>query len=134
MKLSQVQTHVESTLNSEWTATQIAWENVDYNPEDGPWIRATVVFGESFGTEKGDATNACGIRTGQVIVQVFVPSGSGTRKATNMAHTLERIFRLRSFENSLHFQEPYTLKIGDDGYGFYQVNVHAPFHAWITGE
>ncbi len=77
---------LETRFQSQWAnRTPIAWGNTTPSMPDGPWVRFTIIHGESrLRSWSGNIMNYD--RTGICFVQVFVPLGSGTRLAADLAY------------------------------------------------
>ncbi|MCE1032708.1 DUF4128 domain-containing protein [Pseudomonas asiatica] len=111
---------------------------IDYpNNPQGPfssagkpiWARLADVPGLSSTPEVGNGPSVR--RTGIVIVQLFVPSNKGTLAITKAADTLVQHFEFYSDPTGPF--ECYAASantIGDDGHGWYQVNVRVPYRAY----
>lgn len=63
---------------------------------------------------------------GLVSCKIFCVTGRGEVEAKEYADKFCNIFRGYS-ASGLRFQAPYSVVIGDDGNGFYQINAFAPF-------
>lgn len=119
-----------ATLCSTWaTKTVIDMPNQPFtNPSDAAWIRPRIRFGESFVGEIGDGV---GLRTGNLMINIFVPPGTGIKTANGYAHTLETLFR-RADVDGVRFAEPNTDYIGiDEGNGFYHLVTDCSFETWV---
>ncbi|QZI68672.1 DUF4128 domain-containing protein [Pseudomonas protegens] len=111
--------------------------NVDYPNNGQPfdpagktiWARLADVPGLSSTPEIGIAP--CVRRTGILVIQLFVPSYSGTLAITRAADTLISHFEYYS-DPSMPF-DCYAASggvVGDDGNGWYQVNLSIPYRAY----
>ncbi len=70
-------------------------------------------------------------RTGIIVVQLFVPTYKGTLAITKAADTLVQHFEYYSDPNgSFDCFAASAQVIGDDGLGWYQVNVQIPYRAY----
>lgn len=133
MTPEQIRQEIFGVVVSTWaTADTIAWPNRPFNPDPNKnWIRPTILMADSdYGELGGDGV---GIRTGVLIVQIFVPAGTGIKNANTHASSFETAFRRQDLDGVI-FDEVSTREIGIDKGGeqnFYQVNVHAPFRAFI---
>ncbi|MBW9246937.1 phage tail terminator-like protein [Pseudomonas paracarnis] len=112
--------------------------DVDYpNNPDGPfdpegrpiWARLADVPGLSSTPEVG--IGPCVRRTGIIVIQLFVPTYKGTLAITKAADTLVEHFEYYS-DPSGPFDcfAASAQVVGDDGRGFYQVNVRIPYRAY----
>lgn len=120
---------------AQWTG--IPADAVDYpNPPKpfdpaglGIWARLADIPGLSSTPEVG--IGPCVRRTGIIMVQLFVPSNKGTLAIAKAADMLVQHFEFYSdptgpFE--CHAASAST--VGDDGHGWYQVNVSIPYRAY----
>lgn len=113
-------------FESEWDdETPIAWPNADFDPPDGaPWVRFTL---RSADANQADMAPDPRFRhDGAVIVQVFVPKGAGSGRALELGDRAAALFRATTIGPAV-FRAPRIDEIGDDGRGWWQVNVIAPY-------
>ena len=108
-------------------------ENVDYPNNEvfdssgkAIWARMASITGPSSAPEVGLTAHVR--QTGIIIIQLFVPNYTGTLAITKAADTLVEQFQFFSqdgfdcFAASAH-------TVGDDGLGWWQVNIHIPYRA-----
>ncbi|CAM3120574.1 hypothetical protein SAMN04490207_6220 [Pseudomonas gessardii] len=110
---------------------------VDYPNPDKPfdkesrdiWARLADVPGLSSTPEVG--IGPCVRRTGIIVIQLFVPTYKGTLAITRAADTLVEQFEYYS-DPSGPFDcfAASAQVVGDDGLGWYQVNVRIPYRAY----
>ena len=119
----------------QWTGIPAA--NVDYPNNAAPfdpagktiWARLADIPGLSSTPEVGNGPSVR--RTGILVIQLFVPSYKGTLAITKAADTLVQHFEYYSApEGPLDFFAASPNVIGDDGNGWYQVNVSIPYRAY----
>ena len=113
-------------------------EDVDLEPNgDTPfdpagraiWARLADIPGLSSTPEVG--IGPCVRQTGIVVIQLFVPSYSGTLAITRAVDTLVAQFQHYSApEGPFDFFEASPQVVGDDGNNWYQVNVRVPSRAY----
>jgi len=101
-----------------------------FNPEGrNIWARLADIPGLSSTPEVG--IGPCVRRTGIVIIQLFVPSYSGTLAITRAVDTLVTQLQYYSApEGPFDFFEASPQVVGDDGNNWYQVNVRVPYRAY----
>lgn len=101
-----------------------------FDPSGKPiWARLADVPGLASAPEVG--IGPCVRRTGIIMVQLFVPSNKGTLAITKAADTLVQHFEYYSApEGPLDFFAASPSNVGDDGNGWYQVNVSLPYRAY----
>lgn len=85
---------IEGRLKANWTTTDIAYQNVKFNPpNDAAWIRLNILNGEA-----GYRTINNGIRRpGVIVVQIFTPINTGTKTIKEYADTILAIFQNKTF-------------------------------------
>lgn len=101
-----------------------------FDPAGKPiWARLADVPGLSSAPEIG--IGPCVRRTGIIIVQLFVPSYKGTLAITRAADTLVEHFQFYSDPTGpFECYAASASTIGDDGHGWYQVNLSIPYLAY----
>lgn len=93
------------------------------------WARLADIPGLSSTPEVG--IGPCVRQTGIVVIQLFVPTYSGTLAITRAVDTLVTQFQYYSApEGPLDFFEASPQVIGDDGNNWYQVNIRIPYRAY----
>lgn len=111
--------------------------NVDYPNNAAPfdpagktiWARLADIPGLSSTPEVGNGPSVR--RTGLLVIQLFVPTYKGTLAITKAADTLAQHFEYYSApEGPLDFFAASANVIGDDGNGWYQVNISVPYRAY----
>lgn len=113
---------------AEWTTTPICWPNTaPLTAFNAPWVRFAVLSaGDVYEPLSAGAPVA---EAGRVVVQVFVPSGSGDGTASMLADSIGDLFRNYT-SNKLQCGAIKRQTIGDAD-GWYQLNISAP---WIITE
>lgn len=111
--------------------------SIDYPNNDQPfdrqgkaiWARLADVPGLSSSTEVG--IGPCVRRTGIIVIQLFVPTYTGTLAITRAADTLVEHFQFYSDPGGpFDCFAASAQVVGDDGLGWYQVNVRIPYRAY----
>lgn len=81
---------VESHLAANWTNTPIAYENIDFTPPAGSWIKVLLV------TEKSSLIGIGATRlrrhAGRILLYCFVPTGDGAQAALELADDVIAVF------------------------------------------
>ena len=134
MTLEEIRSATMASICSTWaTKTMIDMPNQPFTaPTNAAWIRPVLKFGNTFMGEIGDA-DGIGLRTGVLMISIFVPPGTGIKVANGYANTLEKLFRRKDIGDVM-FKEPNTDYVGiDDGNGFYHLLMSCDFEAWISG-
>ncbi len=128
MTPEEIRNSITSYVDTNWTATSAAYPNHFFDPpENDYWIRLSIKFGSAFEGELGP--NGVGVRTGVVMIDIFAPSGSGSKQALTYAATIEGLFRRKALSGII-FGEAETREIGDSEFG-YQTQVTSNFYAFI---
>lgn len=119
---------IRSRFNAEWgVTTPIAWPNVNFTPPSGePWVRLEILPSGADQITIGASGGRTFRHDGMVTVQVFVPSNEGDGEARTLAEQAAVIFRGVTV-GTIRFLAPYTTTGGNDGAGWYQVNVWCPY-------
>ena len=124
---------VEVYVDENFTATSKAWDNVNFDPKGlTTWIRTVVRE-----SDKDPETISSGSREGDkligiVMIQIFQKENSGTATARGHADTLSGLLRRVTLNldggEKLYLETPVLLPIGNDGNGWYQLNLTTEFH------
>lgn len=136
---------IESRFLTMWTAdatnlrTPVALENVPYlpvlvsgsatgslpkPPNNAAWVRLTIREGESRQIELRDTT-PLRRSSGVIIVQIFVPRGTGTDASADYADLLPAIFERKQF-GGITTRTQRTTIVGDTEH-WWQRNVSFPY-------
>lgn len=123
------------TRMTQWTGIPTA--NVDYPNNSQPfdpagkaiWARLSDIPGPSSAPEVG--IGPCVRRTGMIVIQLFVPTYKGTLAITRAADTLVQHFQFYSDPSGPFDCFAVSANvIGDDGNGWYQINLQIPYRAY----
>ena len=106
-------------------STPLTYDNLNFDPPQGPWARLTVKHIRADRATLGSV--ACRFRReGQTFVQVFIPIGGGTQTADILAESLVEAFENAAAIDNIWFRNVRMREVGPDG-TFYQVNVELDF-------
>ena len=120
---SEINNAFTSRLSSNWLETPIAYDNAPYSPiPDQEWIRATLIPAYSQNAELSASTMHYGI----FWRQIFVPLNKGTGRAYEIATMLDAIFSNKQFDEVVCYAAE-TSRTGDDGNGWYQLDLRVNF-------
>lgn len=123
------------TRMTQWTGILAA--NVDYPNNSQPfdpagkaiWARLSDIPGLSSAPEVG--IGPCVRRTGMIVIQLFVPTYKDTLAITRAADTLVQHFQFYSDPSGPFDCFAVSANvIGDDGNGWYQINLQIPYRAY----
>ena len=130
MTLASIHSAIMATLCASWaTATSIDLPNHPFTiPKNRAWIRPRVKMGQSFIGEIGDS--GIGLRTGVLMISIYLPPGSGTILGTGYASRLEAIFRRKTI-SGITFEEPASDEVGEVENGNYQLITSCDFQTFV---
>ncbi|MDH2394607.1 phage tail terminator-like protein [Providencia rettgeri] len=127
-------TEIRNAIIQRMTAqTAIAKNDVRY-PNDKPydptgksiWARLTIKHGSSGTQEIGSGPVVH--RTGIAFIQLFVPLETGTLFITQTADKLKDLFENQT-DGQLNYFSVSADDVGDEGHGWYQLNLSIPYRA-----
>lgn len=129
----QAQDDMFALINTAWLTTgyPIIWPNVAADETDrgtaSPWARVTVIHADG---SQASLASALGTRrwnrTGNIIVQVFIPVGQGLSEGYTACKILMDALEGASTAHGVWFRRCRVREIGPDG-AWYQFNVSAEF-------
>lgn len=123
---NEINNAFSTKLGAEWTETDIAWDNAPYEPIVGQeWIRATLIPVNTENASLSANTKYIGI----YLVQIFVPLQGGSGRAYELSNIVELMFANTEFSEVVCYSAE-TLRTGDDGNGWYQLNVNVNFWSY----
>jgi len=95
------------------------------HPDDQSWVRLTVLSGDQNQVSMGQLRRFR--RPGVVVVQIFVPAGSGDGEARELADSVASVFQGRTI-NGVIFRGTGLNRVGVDG-AWVQYNATTPYQA-----
>ena len=95
-------------------------------PSEGVWCRMTIQYATAFMAGMGDRPHSR--KPGQIVFQCFARPRTGMKPITALVDALEEHFGYWS-TGDLECMETSQAVVGDDGNGFYQINVNIRFRA-----
>lgn len=130
MTVEEIRSACMASIASTWaTCTVIAWPNHPFiAPTNAAWIRPNIKMGPSFIGELGD--DGISLRTGSIMIEIFIPVGIGTKAGTSYAARLEALLRRKDI-GGIMCREPETTDVGIDGSGFYKMITSCSFETWV---
>lgn len=125
MSWSTEREDIEGRLDTNWSTTPIAFQNVDFDPPDNSeWVRLSILNGETVYNTLGGGLEHLGV----IMMQIFSPKNIGTATVRGYADTLAGIF-----ENA-EFNDVICRAASIDNIGvvndWYQVNVNIPYYRY----
>jgi hypothetical protein len=131
----QVRQYIEDRLSSNWSATDVAFDNIDYTPNASTaFINLIIEDSDSRQITYNANENATHRYEGWVMVFVNVPLKTGTNTARGYADSIADIFRNAQFSPlDIVCTSTQIVRIGEID-GMYQYNVITPFWVDITSD
>jgi len=115
---------IESRFLTNWTATDISWDNVPYTPDaNTAFVRLMINEVDAF--QASIASIPCHRIIGIIHILIMVPVGTGTNIARGYADTAAGIFRNADFDD-IHCRSPRIARVGDIG-EHYQISTLIDF-------
>lgn len=104
----------------------VEWPNNRFVPQSGAtWVQVSIQWDPSSGVIGRERTN------GRLSAAIRTPAGTGTRRAHEIQTAIIDEFSRLQLDGppvvTFVGADPQT--VGDTGYGYYQINVSAPFYA-----
>lgn len=105
---------------------------VRYDDQNAPaannatWVRFTIKHADGFQASIGSPGSNKFRKVGNIIIQIFQPQGQASIDARAKADVIEAIFRGKDYQG-IHFFDVCAQEIGNDGHGWYQINVKVKF-------
>lgn len=136
MNFDQAESDIRKFFDAAWTAAfpnpatppTIAWPDIEFTiPESQTWVRFNCQENDGRQVSMGDPGNNRFRHFGLVTIQVFQPRGEGSIDARDKATAALGAFMGAQTTGGVTFIDVSARQIGDDGHGFYQINVLAPF-------
>ena len=131
MGFEDIRLAVESRLAS-WPDAPVSFDNVQTQPSvqaaidaKAPWVRLTIVPGDTLTAAIGDGPNAR--HTGLLVLQIFTAERVSSAKAMQLADSLAQHVQYWQ-DGKFETQAASLARVGQQN-GWYQVNVSAPFRA-----
>lgn len=128
MNLVTVQSLIEQYFDANWTATDIAWQNIKFDESvNTAWIKLDIKPGPSDTASFG--TNGKNQQHGNVWVNVFYPVDEPLPTMWGYIDSLKALLDRKSFTGGLQFRAPQIMDIGADKKDkWYQVSIRFPFY------
>jgi hypothetical protein len=128
MIFSEADAAIRSFFNTGWAGlTDIAWPDLPFTPPSNrTWVRFNCVENDGYQASIGSPTSNRFRHFGIITIQVFQPQGQATIDVNKKADAALAVFMGKE-TNGIHFYDVQAKQIGNDGHGFYQINVYASF-------
>ena len=110
-----------------WTTAPICWPNTkQLTALNAPWVRFNIIpFARTWPTTPSGTKR---IMDGEIVVQVFTPSGSGSGTARTLADAIGALFN-KYASGGVQCHEPKAPVVVGDVDGWYQINAIIPWRA-----
>lgn len=114
---------------SAWgSTTPYVFQNEQFTPPNGSvWARLTILHDDSRQETLGPSGGRRFLRAGTVFVDLFAPIGSGTTTVDALATLARSIFEGVSFDGLRFPGIAIVRELGEDEFGFFQIQVEALF-------
>jgi len=131
MTYEEIEQLLQSTMEAQWIGTStVAYDNVPQETQKYPWVRFIIIPVDSENRTLGTDPNGV-TRNGILSLQIFTLLNTGSRLSQELADEFLAIFENKHLgvNSTLWFYAGETLRIGDDGNNWFQMNVTIPFQA-----
>ena len=130
MNFIQAEAEIRKFFSDAWNAeTDIAWPDLKFDiPNNQSWVRFNCQENDGEQVSIGNPGNNRFRHYGIVTIQVFQPQGQGSIEARQLATDALGVFMGSQTTNGVIFYDVQGRQIGNDGNGFYQINVAASFY------
>ena len=131
--LATIRKAFDKHLSNNWNVNLITWDNTARPLEqDTEWIRPFLSVDDSENVTIGGLSGQWRIRhTGTYIIQLFSPINKGAGDINRAADQLLKAFNNLNTEldENIYTYACTADRIGDEGNGWYQINISVPFTA-----
>lgn len=130
MNFIEAEAEIRKFFNDAWNgATPIAWPDLKFPiPDRENWVRFDCAENDGQQVSMGSPGSNRFRHYGIVTIQVFQPQDQGSKEARQLATDALGVFMGAVTANGVYFQDVQGRQIGNDGNGFYQINVLASFY------
>lgn len=130
MNILEAEAEIREYFNTAWNgSTQIAWPDVDFTiPNGQTWVRFNCQETDGAQVSIGNPGNNRFRHFGLVTIQIFQPLGQGSVDARTKAAAALGAFQGVQTTNGVNFFDAFPRQVGNDGNGFYQINVISSFY------
>jgi hypothetical protein len=123
---------IRNAFSVSWgNSTPIAYDdvvNVEIPPSPAAtWVRLNIAHVDGYQASIGSPNSNKFRREGLITVQIFQPQGQGSIDARKKADLVIPIFQGKQI-SGITFYDVQAREIGNDGAGWYQINVLAKFY------
>lgn len=124
--IATIQPILEARMST-WTTAPICWPNTPpLTALNTPWVRFTVIpFARTWPTTPSGTKR---VMDGEIVAQVFTPSGTGSGTARTLADAIGALFS-KYAASGVQCNEPKAPVVVGDMDGWYQINAIIPWRA-----
>ena len=127
MNFSEATAVMRRYFADQWdNETDVAYDDAEFTKPDDAWVRFSIKHNEGFQASAGDPGNNRQRREGILSVQVFAPEGDASKEARRLADLAADAF-IGITHEGISFYDTNAREIGNDGHGWYQINVTVSF-------
>lgn len=129
MNFNEAEAEIRKHFKNGWNGlTDIAYPDTAFQPSVGEtFVRFNCQETSGKQVSAGSPNNNLFRHYGFVTIQVFQPEGQSSTDAREKAQTAIALFMGKNTTNGIHFYDVYGKQLGNDGKGYYQLNVTAFF-------
>jgi hypothetical protein len=119
---------IRSFFAAKWgSTTKVAYDDVPFDiPDNETWVRFNIKHVDGYQASIGAPSHNRQRREGFIIAQVFQPQGKGSLDARKKADLIVGHF-FNAQTSGIIFHDVHAKEIGNDGAGWYQINVLIKF-------
>lgn len=130
MNFNEAYAEIVKFFDTGWNdLTVVSWPDKEFTvPEGQSWVRFNCQETTGNQVSMGSPGNNRFRHFGLVTVQVFQPQDQGSKDARQKATTALGVFMGATTTNGVKFFDVAGVTVGNDGNGYYQINVVASFY------
>lgn len=130
MNFNEAEQDIRAHFSAAWSdLTPIAWPDLNFTIPDGTiWVRFNNAEFQGSQISMGSPTNNRFRQFGVVTLQIFQPQGQASSDARSKAVTAINAFKGVTTTNGVKFYDVYSRNIGNDGNGWFQINVISSYY------
>jgi hypothetical protein len=133
MNFNEAEAEIRAFFEDAWGGaspiTPIQWPDVKKPvPDAQTWVRFTCQETDGRQASIGSPGSNRFRHFGLITIQIFQPEGQASKDARTKATTALGAFMGAKTDGGIYFYDAYARQVGNDGNGFYQINVIVPFY------
>jgi len=128
MNFNEAEAEIRAFFATAWGATtEVAYPDLPFEAPNATWVRFDCRENSGNQASMGSPGSNRFRHFGIVTIQIFQPQGQSSKDARTQATAALSAFMGANTTNNIHFYDVHAKQIGNDGYGYYQINVMALF-------